>query len=261
MAELTPLDMPKLIPLVTGGGSGIGFGFVKQLLERGCPKVIITGRREQVLMEAAGQYPEKVFYKVSDAGKAQDREELLQWVKENHPDCNALINNAGIQRLLAPALDNGPWEERAPEIEINIAGPIHLCTLFIPYFLSKEKTCVVANVSSGLAFVPFPAGPVYGASKAAIHSYSMAMRYSLEDTNVRMVEIAPPAVKSNLGGLHDFGEEIDEYCASAIERLAAGEMEFGYKISDAARMADRKTVEQMMENLAANLHVQRFSKN
>ncbi|KAI2499563.1 hypothetical protein MHU86_14924 [Fragilaria crotonensis] len=154
--------------------------------------VLITGRREEALQKVAEEFEGKVFYKVSDSGQAADRVALLQWVQENHPDCNALVNNAGIQRRVDPVSDDASWEERASEIEINVSGPIHLTTLFVPFFLAKPETvCILANVSSGLAFIPFCAGPVYAATKAAIHSYTMSMRYSLQDTNVRVVEIVP----------------------------------------------------------------------
>jgi uncharacterized oxidoreductase len=256
------IDMTKLVPLVTGGGSGIGFGLVREFLKRGAPKVLITGRRESVLRDAAAAFESgRIVYKVSDAGNASDRQALFDWVRTEHPDCNVLVNNAGIQRRIAPAEDTAPWHERAAEIEINLNGPIHLCTLFIPFFLQKKsgEKCWICNVSSGLAFVPLTAGPVYGATKAAIHSYTMAMRYSLQDTHVRMVEIAPPAVKSNLGGSHDFGEELEEYCADAIENFANGREEFGYKFSEIARTADRSTRDAIMLNLSEQLKVKKFS--
>ncbi len=85
---------------------------------------------------------------------------------------------------------------------------MHLAALFVPFFLAKPttETCVVCNVTSGLAFVPLVAGPVYSATKAALHQYTLSLRWSLEGTHVRVVEIVPPAVKTNLGGSHDFGE-------------------------------------------------------
>jgi uncharacterized oxidoreductase len=253
------IDMTKILPLVTGGSGGIGLGLVKEFLKHGSPKVLITGRKEAALQTVAEEFQGRVFYKVSDAGKADDRIALLEWVKENHPDCNSLINNAGIQRPFAPVQDTAIWEDRAAEIEINLNGPIHLSTLFIPYFLAKPETvCIFANVSSGLAFVPFCAGPVYSATKAAIHSYTMATRYSLQDTNVRVVEIVPPAVKTNLGGSHDFGEECDEYVEATMVRVAAGEPEVGYKFSETARLADRATLDGMMVHLATTMHVPKY---
>lgn len=251
--------MSEIIPIITGGGSGIGFGLVKEFLKRGSPKVLITGRRESVLQEAASEYPGKIYFKVSDAGKEQDRVELLEWVKTEHPDCNALVNNAGIQRRIAPVDDKGDWSERETEIEINLSGPIHLCVLFIPYFLETfPGFSLVANVSSGLAFVPFSAGPVYSATKAAIHSYTVAMRLSLTDTNLRLVEIVPPAVKTNLGGSHDFGEDLQEYCEATMERVEAGEVEVGYKFSEQARNADRATLDGMAVTVSDMMHLKKY---
>eukprot|EP00978_Attheya_sp_CCMP212_P015347 scaffold39580_cov62-Attheya_sp.AAC.5 len=119
------LNMKNMIPLITGGGSGIGLGLAKEFLKRGSPKVLITGRRLEVLEQAAAQHtgPGQIFYTVSDAGNASDRASLLEWVKEHHPDTTALVNNAGIQRRGSPSDDTGSWEERAAEIEINVCGP------------------------------------------------------------------------------------------------------------------------------------------
>jgi uncharacterized oxidoreductase len=259
-AMASPLDMQKIIPLITGGGSGIGLGLVKQFLKRGSPKLLITGRREEVLQSAAGEFPEQIFYRVSDAGAVQDREDLLTWVQTEHPDCNALVNNAGVQRQFPLHKDDAAWHERAHEIEINLHGPVHLCSLFTPYLLAKQKeTTLLANVSSGLAFVPYPNAPVYCATKAALHSYTMSLRYALSETNVRVVEIIPPAVKSNLGGAHDFGEDLDQYVEATMKRVQAGEIEVGYKFSETARMADRAQLNGMMDHLATAMQVPKYA--
>ena len=189
----------------------------------------------------------------------KDRQELLAWVQAEQPNVNALINNAGIQRRIAPAQDDGSWEERLAEIEINFHGPMYLSTIFIPYLLSKtEQTVILANMSSGLAFIPFFAGPVYAATKAAIHSYTMGMRYSLQDTNVKVVEIVPPAIKTNLDSSHDCGDEVDEYVAATIDRLQAGEEEIGFNLSEKARLADRAMLNELMHTLAKNMQVEKF---
>ncbi|CAE8735778.1 unnamed protein product [Polarella glacialis] len=257
-AQSPPFDMASAVPLVTGGGSGIGLGLAEEFLKLGATKVLISSRREEVLKAAAEKHAGKIHYLVSDAGKEQDRAALLKWVESDHPDCNVLVNNAGIQRRVAPATDEAPWSERAAEIEINFAGPVHLCALFTPHLL-KQKQAMLANVSSGLAFVPFTAGPVYGATKAALHSYTLALRYSLEQTSLRVVEIVPPAVKSNLGGSHDFGEECDVFCAAVMERVAAGELEVGFGFSESGRLADRVTNQQAMVGISKQMNVQTYA--
>jgi uncharacterized oxidoreductase len=257
---VTPLPIKQIIPLITGGGSGIGLGLVKEFVRRGSPKVLITGRREAVLQDVVNQYPTgTIHYKVSDAGNVADRVALFEWIKREHNDCNALINNAGVQRRVPMVQDTDTkWEDRISEIEINLNGPIHLCTLFTPYLLEKD-IAVLSNVSSGLAFIPFTAGPVYAATKAAIHSYTMSLRFSLQDTNLRVIEIIPPAVKTSLGGAHDFGEDLTEYVTATMDRIEAGELEVGYKFSESARLADRSTLDGMMNNLSAMMQVPKFA--
>lgn len=123
----------------------------------------------------------------------------------NYPDVNVLINNAGIQLrynvLKADARDN--WYDYSKEITTNIEAPVHLSMLFAPYFAKKE-TAAIINVTSGLAFTPFAIAPVYSATKAALHSYTMSLRHQLSATSVEVIEIAPPAVNTDLGssGLH-----------------------------------------------------------
>lgn len=258
IAPLGPFDFMSAVPLVTGGGSGIGLGLVEEFLKAGCSKALITGRREEVLKEAAAKHPGKIHYLVSDAGKAQDREVLFAWVKEHHPDCNAIINNAGVQRRVPPCTETAPWDERAQEIEINFSGPVHLCSLFAGWLVEKKQPAMIATVSSGLAFIPFPNGPVYSATKAAIHNYTMALRYSLEPTQVRVVEIAPPAVKSNLGGSHAFGEDCDVFCEAVMKRVAAGELEVGFGMSETGRTAGREQIIGMMNGIAKNMHCAQY---
>jgi uncharacterized oxidoreductase len=258
-----PFDIATSVPLITGGGSGIGFGLLEQFLRLGCTKVLITGRRKHILQQAAAKYPNKVHYLVSDAGSASDREALLRWVTENHPDCNALINNAGIQRRVPLVEETTQWTaERAAEIEINLSGPIHLCSLFIPLLLkAPQKQAMIANVSSGLAFIPFVGGPTYAATKAGLHSYTMALRWTLEDTGkLRVVEIVPPATKSNLGGGHDFGEECEDVCKAVVEGMANGMLEVGYGMADQWRLVgDRDAVEANMRGVGEWVHVPKWS--
>jgi uncharacterized oxidoreductase len=262
MSSFIPINMELLIPLVTGGGSGIGLGLVTEFIKRGSPKVLITGRRQDVLEQAALQFPGKVFFTVSDAASVMDRENLLEWVKVEHPDCNALVNNAGIQRRVNPVEDAASWEERMSEIEINFCAPIHLCTLFAPYFLEKKsEPSMIINVTSGLAFVPLAIGPVYSATKAGVHNYTAALRHSFEGTSLRLVEIVPPAVKSNLGGSHAFGEECDEFCGHVMSRIADGELEVGFKFAEQARQADRITLNNMSNGVKAMMPFRPFTQS
>jgi uncharacterized oxidoreductase len=133
--------------LITGGGSGIGFSLAERFVQEG-NKVIICGRREKVLQEAAAKIPGLVI-KQCDLSKYQERNSLFEWIKGNHPDLNVLVNNAGIQNWMNIA-DENFYFKAVQEIEINIQAPIHLSSLFLT--LPAFETII--NVTSGLAFVP-----------------------------------------------------------------------------------------------------------
>jgi uncharacterized oxidoreductase len=185
--------------------SGIGAGLVDQFVKGGA-KVIITGRREEELKKVQAKHPQQVVkYYVSDAGKEADRIKLFEQSTKDYPELNVLINNAGVQRRGDHTKEiQEPWATRQQEIDINFCGPIHLTSLFIPHLL-KQKQAAIVNVTSGLAYVPFPSGPVYSATKAGLHQYTLAIRPLLAESTVRMCELIPPAVKSNamMGMLKD----------------------------------------------------------
>jgi uncharacterized oxidoreductase len=107
-----------------------------------------------------------------------------------------LMNNAGImihRNLTAPAAD---LAELTAEMNINVAGVIGMTSAFIDLLTANKGTLI--NVSSALAFVPMPSAPIYSASKAAIHSYTQSLRFQLEKTGVEVIELMPPAVKTDL---------------------------------------------------------------
>ena len=223
--------------LVTGGGSGIGLGLATRLHAAG-HTVVVCGRRAEKLAEAAAL---GLHTHVADVATAAGREALITWMVATWPTFDTLINNAGIQLRgpLAPA--QRPWAEQALEIETNLAAPIHLAQLALPHLLTRPVASLV-NVTSGLAFTPLAFVPVYCATKAALHSFTMSLRHQLRETPVAVVELAPPAVNTDLGGagLHNFGVALDEFADAVVPRLLAGELEFGYGFSETARLAGRE---------------------
>lgn len=181
--------------LITGGTSGIGLAFAENFWHSGS-KVIITGRREDRLKEIEKKFPEIVI-KVSDVADEKQRETLAKWAIENYPETNILINNAGVQ-LLADLKKPVDLNRVRQETETNFIAPIHFSSLFAQHFSTKENAAII-NISSGLAFVPIAIMPVYCATKAAIHSLTLSLRHQLKNTPVKVFEIAPPAVDTELG--------------------------------------------------------------
>jgi uncharacterized oxidoreductase len=219
------MDLKGNTILITGGSSGIGMALAERFLALG-NEVIITGRGEAALNAFERKHP-SVHVKVNDAGSAEERSELAAWVVREFPRLNVLINNAGIQRRVN-LREAEPWADTASEIDINLGGPIHLSALLAPHLQTQPKARIM-NVSSGLAFVPIAHLPVYCATKAALHSFTLSLREQLKPVGITVTEIIPPAVKTNLGSSHDFGEELADYVDSVFTQLAtdAPELTFG----------------------------------
>lgn len=152
---------------------------------------------------------------------------------------NVLCNNAGIQRRVS-LLESEAWSETQQELAINLEAPIHLCQLFIPHLREQTKPAIV-NVSSGLAFAPFTQAPVYSATKAALHSFTLTLRQQLLPTPIQVVEVIPPAVNTDLGGtgLHNFGAPLNDFADDIIQRLAEGEQEIAYGTAQTRSRASR----------------------
>jgi len=180
--------------LITGGATGIGFALANAFINAG-NEVIICGRREDKLKEAKNKIPE-IHTLVCDTSKEKERESLFNYVTSNFKDINILINNAGIQRPID--LKNPDSLKGEDEIEVNLKSYIHLSVLFTQYFIKQNKESAIFNVSSGLGFIPIAMFPIYCATKAAIHSYSMSERHQLKNTNIKVFEIIPPIVDTEL---------------------------------------------------------------
>ena len=180
--------------LITGGTSGIGFEMAKQLIALR-NTVLITGRDRQKLDDAKGALP-GVHTFLSDASKPEDIQSLRQQVTAEFPACDTLINNAGIMRNLDMNQPR-PLTDVTRELDINLSGPVQMIQEFLPHLKSRPNALIV-NVSSGLAFVPFPLSPIYSAAKAGIHAFTRCLRVQLKGTNVTVIELAPPGVETKL---------------------------------------------------------------
>ncbi len=185
--------------LITGGGSGIGRALAEEFHKRG-NRVIIAGRRQSVLDEATRANPGMRSLPL-DIENPDDFQRFVAEVKQEFPALNVLINNAGIMKT--EDLRNGSESLHTAEqtIAINLLGPIRLTLALLPQLLAQPKATVM-TVSSGLASVPLTPFPTYCATKAAIHSWTQSLRYQLRDTNVEVLEIAPPYVQTELTGSH-----------------------------------------------------------
>jgi uncharacterized oxidoreductase len=179
---------------ITGGGSGIGRGLAEALHQRG-NKVIIAGRRRSHLDEVVAANPGMAAIELDITDAAGIERVAAQLIKD-YPDLNVVINNAGIMQ---PDTSAGRVDDAlmVSTITTNLMGPIRMTSALIDHLKTKNDA-VVAYTSSVLAFVPLAVTAVYSSTKAALHSYVMSQRFMLRDTTVRVLEIAPPWVRTDL---------------------------------------------------------------
>lgn len=237
--------------LITGGASGIGLAFAENFMKAG-NKVIIVGRRENKLAEAKEKFPE-LHTRVCDVSVEEERIQLIDWVTETFPDLNMIVNNAGIQQRVNLLNEKKEWSYYQNEITINVEAPIHLSMLLIPHFL-KQKQATILNVTSGLAIQPGVWVPIYSATKAAMHSFTVTLRQQLENTNVEVIEVLPPAVNTDLGGagLHTFGAPLNDFINAIFEGLKNEQLEIGYGGTEKRLFASKEELEQGMKNAWEN---------
>jgi uncharacterized oxidoreductase len=212
--------------VITGGSAGIGLALALKFLELG-NQVIITGRRQSLLNELKRKYPNlnTIQSDISDAGQIAN---LASRVKKDFPQLDVLINNAGISlyKNLTSSIED--LENLTTEMNTNFGGVIRTTSAFIDV-LKKNKGTLI-NISSALAFVPMPCIPIYCATKAAIHSYTQSLRFQLENSSVEVIEVMPPAVRTDMTSDLDKSKDIktistDELVELTFKGLKSGKQE------------------------------------
>lgn len=204
---------------ITGGGSGIGRGLAEALHARG-NKVIISGRRRANLDEVVAAHPgmEAIELDVTDPTSI---DAVAARLIADHPDLNVLINNAGI---MLPDRAAGRIDDKllVDTVATNLVGPIRMTGALVDH-LKRKQDAVIAYTSSVLGFVPMAVTAVYSATKAAIHSYALSQRFLLKDAGVRVLEIAPPWVRTDLMNSREAEQAmpLDQFIAEAMVLLGS----------------------------------------
>jgi len=183
---------------ITGGTSGIGKGLAEAFHKLG-NQVIISGRREDRLRAVCAANPGMRYFVLDVTDLASVRNTARKIIEE-FPALNCVFNNSGVQRR-HDFTSGKPLDEPAmlAEIQTNLLGLIRVTSEFLPH-LKNQKDATLLNVSSGLAFVPLAVFPIYCATKAAVHSFSLSLRRQLRDSNIKVIELIPPYVATELGG-------------------------------------------------------------
>ena len=230
--------------LITGGASGIGLGLTERFLKEN-NTVIVCGRRESILKELKEKHP-SIITRKCDLSKAAEREELFKWISDEHSDLNVLINNAGIQQWMKIS-DEDFYQRAKEEIAINIEAPIHLISLFIR--LKSLKT--ILNVTSGLSFSPLTKVPVYSATKAFFHSFTLSITHLLKANNIEVIEIIPPALNTDLGGigLHNYAPPVSEFIDAIFNQLKVNKTQLTFGQTDSVIKSGAEDLKNMFNRM------------
>lgn len=189
------MELSQNTVFITGGNAGIGLAFAEALV-RLDNTVIICGRDQQKLDAVKQQYPQihMIRCEIADSAKL---ERTVAKIQEVFPQLNVLINNAGIQYRYDFSTGGDVLAKIEEEVAVNLAALMRLTHMMLPA-LARQPNAAVMNVSSMLGFIPKKSAPVYCATKAAVHAFSKALRYQLADTTIKVFEIVPPLVDTDM---------------------------------------------------------------
>lgn len=244
--------------LITGGATGIGYALAEAFIKNG-NEVIICARTEENLRKAKNQLPELNTIRC-DVSKETERDRLHDWVISNFQETNVLINNAGIQKMVdlrkgAADLLRDLQTNGEDEIDINFKAYVYLAAHFIPD-LMKRKEAAIINVSSGLGFVPMASMPVYCATKAAVHSFTISLRHQMKDGPIKVFEIIPPIVNTDLDkgardkrGQTDRGIPPEEVAKATLTGMEKNEFEIGVGMAQSLKTGARDNFDQIFSRM------------
>lgn len=222
--------------LVTGGTSGIGRALAEALHAKG-NKVIIAGRRQALLDEITGRNPGMVGIAVDLSDNAAIAT-FGESVKNQFPQLNVLFNNAGIAGTEDYTADSIDLTRAYSTIQTNITGVVQLSAALLPTLRAQPHSTLIVT-TSGLAFVPYPPGPVYSATKAFMHNWLDAVRVQLRKTTVEVLELAPPYVQTELGGPRQASDPrampLEDYTTEVMQILENNTAEKGEILVDRVR--------------------------
>jgi uncharacterized oxidoreductase len=204
---------------IPGATSGIGRGLAQRFADAG-NNVIVAGRRQHLVEEIAAGHDNIEGFAL-DVTDPRSIAAAVSTIETSFPETNVLITVAGIMRPEDVHTDAFlPTAEAT--VTTNLLGPIRLIAALTEFLAAKDDAAIL-TVSSGLAFVPLPITPTYNATKAAIHSFTQSLRIQVSDTNIQVIEIVPPAVRTALMNLEnaEHAMPLDDFLSEVMELLAS----------------------------------------
>ena len=201
---------------IPGATSGIGLALARALHEKG-NEVIVGGRRTELLAQIVAENPGIQAVEI-DTTSPDSIRRAADEVIAAHPELNVLIAMSGIMRVEDWTTPAGFLDTAEATVTTNLLGPIRLIAAFIEHLQSRPDATIM-TVSSGLAFTPLRITPSYNATKAAIHMLSESLRLQLAGTTVKVSELEPPSVATDLmpgQRESEFAMPLDEFIAEVV---------------------------------------------
>ncbi len=244
------MKLKDKIILITGGNAGIGAEMARQLSKQGA-KIIISGRNEETLKQVAAECG--VDFIQCDVTKEDDQNKMLSEITARYGKLDILINNAGIMHKYDFANDEKTLSHIRSEIEVNTIAPLNLTYKFLP-LLKKSSEPAVVFVSSGLAYVPFPATPVYSGTKALMHHCAQTLRHQFKSDNIKVFELLPPATDTALADNFRTPSvklmPVDKMVAEFVQGLKCNTYEIAAGMSKQMRLMSRIAPNFLFKQLA-----------
>jgi uncharacterized oxidoreductase len=210
--------------LITGGSSGIGFEFARQLIAQK-NIVIVCGRSHQRLLETKVALPDVHIF-TCDIARQDERDKLLEFIRDNFSGCNVLINNAAIVHKTNFRDDADMLEKTDYEIQTNLMAPIALAKMILPLF-EKQTQSAIINITTGLVYAPRAVYPIYNATKSGLHAFTQALRYQLKKFPIRVIEVMMPVVDTpwHKGEVPKIAITSEKAVREAVTKIESGDLE------------------------------------
>ncbi len=214
--------MKDKIIVITGGATGIGYAITKALINN---NTIVSIDRNPAKISALKTAMPKVDSIQADVTSSDQLNAAISKIEKSYGKIDLLINNAGkgTQFDFVNSSEQKLKEDIETEISINYSAPILLTKKALP-LLKKSKEPIVVIISSGLAYMPIASLGTYCASKTAVHFATMSIRHQLAGLKIRVVEVLPPVVDTDLSKNAPVPKmPADKFAQLFIEKLESGE--------------------------------------
>jgi NAD(P)-dependent dehydrogenase (short-subunit alcohol dehydrogenase family) len=187
-------DLSGKVALVTGGGTGIGFGIANQFVKLGA-KVVITGRSREILQTAKNSLGRNCFFYVNDVTQKEKHVALIEDIETNIGPLEILVNNAG-RHSRKPTIETTDREFEAV-MDTNLTSVFALTRAVLKYMIPRKKGSII-SISSMAALYGLPQVAAYSSSKTALLGLTRSLATDYSHTGVRFNAIAPGFIETKM---------------------------------------------------------------